>query len=569
MGNKLELTWLGKENEIKIEPRILVENKELSNTEHDSETENMLIHGDNLLALKALESKYAGQVKCIYIDPPFNTGTRINADGEEIGYNDNLEHSIWLSLIRSRLQYLKVLMRDDGVIFVHLDDKEAAYCKVLLDEVFGRKNYINTIVMTTNDPSGFKSTSNKIFSTANYLFVYAKNSEKLNLKKIYIEKDYDTAYSKIILNINENYKNWKIQNLRDYVCIKNGFDDYKDAKKSISKELVDIWVKNYALNNPEQIIRTAAIGGGARKKRNETIEMSKNNRNEVFVHPNEDIDNFYIINGEQILFYKDRFKLIDGKSRPSQSLTDVWTDISWTGIAKEGNVIFKNSKKPEHLISRIINLATEDDDYVLDSFLGSATTVAVAHKMNRRWIGIEMANHAYTHCKVRLDKVIDGSDQGGISKSVNWNGGGGYKFYELAPSLINKDDFDEYVINKEYDADMLASAVALHEGFNYEPDSEIFWKQSKGNESSYLFVTTRHLNKSYLDSIKLTMEEGEYLIIACKSFEAELDKLYPNITIKKIPQMLLSRCEFGKDNYNLNIVNPPIYEDEEEENEDE
>ena len=541
MGNKLELTWLGKEKEIKIEPRILIENKELSNTEHDSETQNMLIHGDNLLALKALESKYAGQVKCIYIDPPFNTGTRINADGEEIGYNDNLEHSIWLSLIRSRLQYLKVLMRDDGVIFVHLDDKEAAYCKVLLDEVFGRKNYINTIVMTTNDPSGFKSTSNKIFSTANYLFVYTKNSEKLNLKKIYIEKDYDTAYSKIILNINENYKNWKIQNLRDYVCIKNGFDDYKDAKKSISKELVDIWVKNYALNNPEQIIRTAAIGGGARKKRNETIEMSKNNRNEVFVHPNEDIDNFYIINGEQILFYKDRFKLIDGKSKPSQSLTDVWTDISWTGIAKEGNVIFKNSKKPEHLISRIINLATEDNDYVLDSFLGSATTVAVAHKMNRRWIGIEMANHAYTHCKVRLDKVIDGSDQGGISKSVNWNGGGGYKFYELAPSLINKDDFDEYVINKEYDADMLASAVALHEGFNYEPDSEIFWKQSKGNESSYLFVTTRHLNKSYLDSIKLTMEEGEYLIIACKSFEAELDKLYPNITIKKIPQMLLSR----------------------------
>ena len=564
MGNKLELTWLGKEKEIKIEPRILIENKELSNTEHDSETENMLIHGDNLLALKALESKYAGQVKCIYIDPPFNTGTRINADGEEIGYNDNLEHSIWLSLIRSRLQYLKVLMRDDGVIFVHLDDKEAAYCKVLLDEVFGRKNYINTIVMTTNDPSGFKSTSNKIFSTANYLFVYAKNSEKLNLKKIYIEKDYDTAYSKIILNINENYKNWKIQNLRDYVCIKNGFDDYKDAKKSISKELVDIWVKNYALNNPEQIIRTAAIGGGARKKRNETIEMSKNNRNEVFVHPNEDIDNFYIINGEQILFYKDRFKLIDGKSKPSQSLTDVWTDISWTGIAKEGNVIFKNSKKPEHLISRIINLATEDNDYVLDSFLGSATTVAVAHKMNRRWIGIEMANHAYTHCKVRLDKVIDGSDQGGISKSVNWNGGGGYKFYELAPSLINKDDFGEYIINKEYDADMLASAVALHEGFSYEPDKTIFWKQSKGNENSYLFVTTKHLTSNYIDIIESTMEDGEYLIIACKSFESGIDKLYSNITIKKIPQMLLSRCEFDKENYNLNIINPPIYDSEEE-----
>lgn len=142
--------------------------------------------------------------------------------------------------------------------------------------------------------------------------------------------------------------------------------------------------------------------------------------------------------------------------------------------------------------------------------------------------------------------------------------GGGYRFYELAPSLINKDDFDEYIINPEYDADMLASAVALHEGFSYAPDSEIFWKQSKGNESSYLFVTTRHLNAAYIDSINSTMEDGEYLIIACKSFESGLDKLYQNITIKKIPQMLLSRCEFDKDNYNLNIVNPPIYEDEEE-----
>lgn len=225
--------------------------------------------------------------------------------------------------------------------------------------------------------------------------------------------------------------------------------------------------------------------------------------------------------------------------------------------------------KPERLIERVLTLGSNEGDIVLDSFLGSGTTAAVAHKMGRRYIGIEMGDHAYTHCKVRLDKVVDGSDQGGISKSVNWHGRGGYRFYELAPSLINEDDFDEFVINKEYDADMLASAVALHEGFTYEPDSEIFWKQSKGNETSYLFVTTRHLNVAYLDSIKSTMEEDEYLIIACKSFEAGLDKLYSNITIKKIPQMLLSRCEFGKDNYNLNIVNPPVYEDEEEEDEDE
>lgn len=248
--------------------------------------------------------------------------------------------------------------------------------------------------------------------------------------------------------------------------------------------------------------------------------------------------------------------------------------------------------------------------------------------MNRRYIGVELGDHAYTHCKVRLDKVISGEDQGGISvskeyydlkeddlKSLNldieevrsfnkilnkigketdlipkdilkeikrktriqkvkseliWQGGGGYRFYELASSLINEDDFGEYVINKDYNADMLAAAVALHEGFEYNPDSEVFWKQSKANEFSYLFVTTRHLNESYLEAIRSTMEDNEYLIIACKSFDAELEDKYSNITIKKIPQMLLSKCEFDRDNYNLNIINPPIceYSDEDEEEDD-
>ena len=217
--------------------------------------------------------------------------------------------------------------------------------------------------------------------------------------------------------------------------------------------------------------------------------------------------------------------------------------------------------KPERLIERVLTLATNEGDLVLDSFLGSGTTAAVAQKMNRRYIGIEMGNHAYTHCKVRLDKVIDGSDQGGISKAVKWHGGGAYKFYELAPTLINKDEFGEYVINKAYDAAMLASAVALHEGFTYKPDTSIFWKQSQGNENSYLFVTTRYIDAAFLESIASTMQDDEYLIIACKSYEAKADASYPRITIKKIPQMLLSHCEFDKDNYNLNIVHPPVYED--------
>lgn len=223
-----------------------------------------------------------------------------------------------------------------------------------------------------------------------------------------------------------------------------------------------------------------------------------------------------------------------------------------------------DTPKPETLIERIIHIATNPGDLVLDSFLGSGTTAAVAHKMGRRYIGIEMGDHAYTHCKVRLDKVIAGEDQGGITKAQNWQGGGGYRFYELAPTLINEDAFGEAIINPDYDADMLAAAVALHEGFTYRPDSDLFWKQAAGNESSYLFTTTRHLTADYMDAIKSSMEEDDYLVIACRSFDKGLDKAYGNIVVKKIPQMLLDRCEFGKMDYNLNIVHPPMYEDEEE-----
>ena len=219
--------------------------------------------------------------------------------------------------------------------------------------------------------------------------------------------------------------------------------------------------------------------------------------------------------------------------------------------------------KPEKLVERIFVIATNPGDLVLDSFLGSGTTAAVAHKMGRRYIGIEMGDHAYTHCKVRLDKVIAGEDPGGITKTQKWQGGGGYHFYELASTLINNDAFGEAVINPDYDADMLAAAVALHEGFTYQPDSKLFWKQAIGNEGSFLFTTTRHLTSDYLDGIASSMANGEYLVIACRSFDKGLDKVYGNITIKKIPQMLLDRCEFGKSDYNLNIVHPPVYEDEE------
>ena len=227
-----------------------------------------------------------------------------------------------------------------------------------------------------------------------------------------------------------------------------------------------------------------------------------------------------------------------------------------------------DTPKPETLIQRIIHIATNPNDLVLDSFLGSGTTAAVAHKMRRRYIGIEMGEHAYTHCQKRLDMVVSGEDKGGISKAVDWKGGGGYRFYELAPTLVNKDEFGEYVINPEYSADMLAAAMALHEGYTYQPDSNIFWKQSHGSENAYLFVTTRHMNTAFMQSIIGTMQENESLVIACCSFDKGIEKLNPHITVKKIPQMLLERCEFDRFDYNLNIIHPPVYENEEDYNEE-
>ncbi|WP_300902589.1 site-specific DNA-methyltransferase [uncultured Clostridium sp.] len=555
---KLELTWIGKDKsegkEMEVEPRILLHKNEKSYG--DKNTQNLLIHGDNLLALKSLEEKFSGRIKCIYIDPPFNTGARINADGEEVGYYDGLEHSIWLEMMKVRLEVLKKLLSEDGAIIVHLDDRECAYCKVLLDEIFGRGNYINTITMTTNDPSGFKATGNKIFSTSNFLLVYGKNKSKTEIKKIYISKKYDKAYSKVFTNMNGSFKEWKWSNIKDIVCSENGFSSSKEAIKKVGSKVVDYWIEKYALENSEFVFRTAAIGGGAKIKRYKTIELSKKNREEIFVHENEDVENFYILNGEQILFYKDRFELIDGKMMPAQAITDVWTDISWTGIAKEGGVVFKNSKKPEALIKRILDIFTNEGDYVLDSFLGSGTTAAVAHKMGRKWIGIEFGEHCYTHCKPRLEKVIDGSDKSGISKSINWQGGGGFKFYELAPSLLKKDKYDNWIIDQDnYNIDMLAAAMAKLNGYFYKPDKDVFWKQGKSTESSYIFTTTQYITAQYLESLANELEFNERLLVCCSAFDSGLNNSYDNITIKKIPQSVLSRCEFGISDYNMNIIN--------------
>ena len=219
----------------------------------------------------------------------------------------------------------------------------------------------------------------------------------------------------------------------------------------------------------------------------------------------------------------------------------------------EGGVDFPKGKKPEGLVKRVLELTTAQGDWVLDSFAGSGTTGAVAHKMGRRWIMVELGEHCHTHIIPRMRKVIDGADESGITKAVNWQGGGGFRYFRLAPSLLEKDRRGNWVISKEYNATMLASAMAKHEGFIYNPDETFYWKQGKSTEKDYIFTTTNFITIEYLDSIHEEMQPDESLLICCKSFQDACQDRYENITVKKIPNMLLGRCEFGREDYSLNV----------------
>lgn len=523
MGNKLELTWYGKEQEISVEPRLLIERTELSNTAAAPDTENMLIHGDNLLALKALESRYKGQVKCIYIDPPYNTGSAFEH------YNDNLEHSEWLTLMRPRLEILKNLLAEDGSIWISIDDDEGHYLKVLCDEIFGRHNFVSTVIWEKKFSP--QNDAKWLSDSHDFILVYAKDKPTWRPNLLPRTADMDSRY-------------------------KNPDNDPRGVWTSS-----DFTARTYSASTDYPI--TTPSGRVVTPTKSRSWISSK----EEFERLVADNRIWFGKDGNNVPRKKTFLSEVQGGIVPMT--TWGYKEVGTTQDAKKEVKLLNpddpfQTPKPERLIKYVLTLGSNEGDLVLDSFLGSGTTAAVAHKMGRRYIGIEMGEHAYTHCKKRLDMVVSGEDKGGISKAVDWKGGGGYRFYELAPTLVNKDEFGEFVINPEYSADMLAAAMALHEGYTYQPDSNIFWKQSHGSENAYLFVTTRHLNAAFMQSIVGTMQENESLVIACCSFDKGVEKINPHITVKKIPQMLLERCEFDKSDYNLNIIHPPVYEDEED-----
>lgn len=539
---KLELTWVGKYEEEKLEPRILIEDK--SKSYGDPNTENMLIHGDNLLALKALENDYSGKIQCIYVDPPFNTGQAFDF------YDDDLEHSIWLDLIYKRIKILYGLLKEDGLFWIHLDDVEVHYCKIMLDEIFNRSNFVSHITYERSAVAGLGQ-GGYLVNTTEHILLYKKSilPEKENL-----------SYAELGLNIIKRYNHY-VSNFGTRKLVKE-FVAKSNGEKVKIYEHSDVEIETISLKNiteREEEIRQQFVKhidtlfrGNRVQKENEfqndiIAGMEKGKFYSVDYVPSrgkyrDKETTLYYSNCELLSWLKDTSSVEDGRITKSQKMTTLWKhgEIPKADIANEGGVYFPRSKKPEQLLKRIIEMSTKEGDYVLDSFLGSGTTAATAHKMGRKWIGIEMGEHAYSHCQKRLCNVIDG-EQTGISKSVNWHGGGGFKFYELAePLLVKNKVLPVYQINPSYTWDMVCEAICKIEGFTYEPSGEF---QGHSSENRFIHITEEFVNTKYVMSIMKNLGDKQSLLIYCKKNQADMI-LPENVEVKKIPKDLLDKCNF-------------------------
>ena len=483
---KLELTWVGKYEEKAIEPRILVEDPEKSYG--DPHSENMLIHGDTLIALQALQQDFAGRIKCIYIDPPYNTGSAFEY------YDDGVEHSIWLSMMRPRLQLLRSLLTDDGFLFAQIDDNEQAYLKVLLDEVFGRDCYVNQIVWKRR--GGSANPSNRLNNVTDYILVYTKTPGTL-IYPVFSKDDENTQkyIAERFRFTDENgrrYMKSPIQSPNPRPNLMYEYKGYRVPAKgwSISREVMEKWDAEGRLAFPDD--------------KSKTINRK---------------------------IYLDEYK--------GQPISSLWTDIFVINPMSNERVDF-DGQKPEALIQRVLLLATQEGDWVLDSFLGSGSTAVTAHKMKRRWIGIEMGEQVYSLCKKRVDAAIDG-EQNGISKAVDWQGGGGYHFYELAPSLLVRNErLPIFQINPEYTFEMMCEAICKIEGFRYKPEG-LFHGYS--SEKRFIHVTKKFVNVEYVRSVASSLGEDQSLLIYGMAIQSDMI-LPDNIEVRKIPKDLLKKCSF-------------------------
>ena len=531
---KLELTWVGKDLRPKLEPRILIEDPEKSYhaahrvTDHDL-FDNRLIFGDNLLALKALEQEFTGKVKCVFIDPPYNTGVAFEQ------YQDGLEHSTWLNLMRERLDLLARLLSHDGSLWVTLDDNEAHYMKVLGDEIFGRRCFIGDISWQKRDGP---PNDRKIGSIHDHVLVWGKTLVGTS-KKTLAEEAFNLMPR--TEKADAQYQVFQEPDGPDPRGAFRKIDTTANAKGGRYVESLFYPIKN-PFTGQEVWPRKGTCW---RHNREEMARLAAERRL------------YWGVRGTATTPMR---KLFKAEAKQGMTAPSIWTDVGLNQHASAhleelfGEKAAFETPKPEGLLQRIIHIATNPGDVVVDSFAGSGTTGAVAHKMARRWIMIELGDHCDTHIIPRLRKVIDGQDPGGATEPVSWNGGGGFRYYRLAPSLLEQDKWGNWVINRAYNPSMLSEALCKLEGFTYKPSDLVFWQHGCSTERDFIYVTTQQLTHEQLLHISADVGEERSLLVMCTAFRGKADA-YPNLTIKRIPKTVLSRCEWGHDDYSLEVAN--------------
>jgi adenine-specific DNA-methyltransferase len=532
-----------------LEPKVFTKFNKFDATGERKVTEikpndNLIIKGNNLLALHSLKKRFTGQVKLIYIDPPYNTGS------DSFGYNDNFNHSTWLTFMRNRLNAAKYLLKDEGAIFVQIDLHELGYMQVLMDEVFGRNNKVQIISVKTASPAGFKTVNPGPIDVTEYILFYTKKRKKFQFKRSYVPIEYDTNYDLFIENIQDEPKNWKLRPLRDVVYEQNGIgigDTPQKSAKNAKQKWGEYWkiirhqaMAKLALENgnrvvsvrdphkPSDSLKKALIK--SKEKKNKILVYSRNQDDEEL---NEDErKESYLYNGGALSFYSNKIVEIDGSKRPSVLLSDFWSDISWDGIAKEGGVKLKNGKKPEKLLKRIIEMATDKNknEIVLDYHLGSGTTCAVAHKMGRQYIGIEQLDYGENDSVQRLKNVIgkenvrgklsatiEDYDTSGISKAANWKGGGDFVYCELTE--LNEEFVQK--IKKAKDSEELLK----------------IWEEMKKRAFLSYRVDSKLFDDNIAEFKKLPAEEQKKLLVKC----LDANNLYVNYSEIKDNQYKVSK----------------------------
>ena len=448
--------------------------------------DNLIIKGNNLLSLSLLLSKYEKKVKCIYIDPPYNTRN------DDFNYNDNFNHSSWLTFMKNRLSLAKKLLREDGAIFVHIDHHELGYLNVLMDEIFGIENKVQIISVKTASPAGFKTVNPGPIDVTEYILFYTKSKPNFKFKKSYVPVGYNKNYN-LVVNKSVNVDEWTFTPIKQVVIYEAGFETEKDAKKKYGKSwpvILANLIEQYAYNNSENVvsIRDPHKPTDTLKR---LMEESKS-VDKVLEYKRDDGTLGYVYKGGVLAFYSNKMRMIDGKLSVTELLTDFWNHISWAGIAKEGGVRLKNGKKPEKLIKQIFDISTEVGDLVMDYHLGCGTTCAVAHKMGLKYIGCEQLNYGENDAVVRLKNVING-DSTGISATVGWQGGGSFVYCELAK------------LNQKY-VDRIESATEVAGLID-------IWNEMKENAFISYKVAPKDIDETIVDFEALSMDEQKRLLM--------------------------------------------------------